>query len=131
MLKTDCGEKADFSKRELGINVPTPRMLKDKQSPLFVRSVFSACLLHFPVSPPSTSLLLPSSSHLHHFTFPSFHFSTSSIFFSSSPFHFSTSLSSLPPTIGSLTVGGLLVSSYTDCDDTYPNVAGLIAPSGS
>jgi hypothetical protein len=49
MLKTDGEERADFSRREPGINVPAPRMLKDKQSSPSVQFVFSTYLIDSPI----------------------------------------------------------------------------------
>jgi hypothetical protein len=45
MLKTVGGKRADFSGREPGINVPAPRMLKNKQFSPSVQFIFSACLI--------------------------------------------------------------------------------------
>jgi len=45
MLKTVGGKRADFSGHEPGINVPAPRMLKNKQFSPSVQFIFSACLI--------------------------------------------------------------------------------------
>jgi hypothetical protein len=49
MLKTVGGERADFSGRKPGINVPVPRMLKDKQFSPSAQFIFSAYLINFPI----------------------------------------------------------------------------------
>jgi hypothetical protein len=49
MLKTGGEERANFSGREPGINVPAPRMLKDKQSSPSVQFIFSAYLIDSPI----------------------------------------------------------------------------------
>ncbi len=69
--------------------------------------------------------LFPSSS------FSAFHFFTLLVVFAVSLFYFTFFLSSVPPTIGPPSVGGLTASPYLDCDITYPNVVGQNVPPGA